>query len=597
MVKNSNPKKSGNPIITMIKTDWKYLGKNKPRYIFYTILFIIGGLLELASPWVIGKVFNAIQGGQVTTQEELYHLFFLISLIFFIELAFRIVHGTGRMMERLTGFQTHRNYANDKTKEVVELPVAWHKDNHSGNTIDRINKARNSLSTFAQHEFYQIIYTMIGIFGSLSMIFFIDPIIGTFSLIFCTGILFGAMLLDKTIKKSYKRMNELEHELSAAIFDYFSNIITVITLRLRSIVRDKIDKKIVIAYQDFKRESCLTITKWQVASLAITLMTVSALIYKAYTDFNTTGVILIGTLYMLYSYLDRVGMKFFRFAEFYSIMTKKAADIESIDPIDEAYEKIQCKINCHPPKSWKQVEIKNLNFSYTTDKGRRQMKDIDFKFTRGQKIALIGESGSGKSTILSLIRGLYSPQSAKVLLDNKPLKNGLETLKRTVTLIPQDPEIFNETIRYNITMDMFQSQSEIDKAVEMAQFKSVVEKLPNKLETNVQEKGVSLSGGEKQRLALARGLLAAKDSDIVLLDEPTSSVDSINEKKIHENIFTEFADKTIISSIHRLHLLNKFDYIYIFDSGQIVASGTFEQIQKNPVFQKIWRRYMGSKKK
>ena len=125
----------------------------------------------------------------------------------------------------------------------------------------------------------------------------------------------------------------------------------------------------------------------------------------------------------------------------------------------------------------------------------------------------------------------------------------------------------------------------------MAQFEKVIQRLDKGLKTNVLEKGVSLSGGEKQRLALARGLLAVKDSDIVLMDEPTSSVDSMNEMRIHESLFSEFKDKVIISSIHRLHLLNKFDYIYMFDNGKIIGEGTINEIRKNPKFMNIWRRY------
>ena len=115
------------------------------------------------------------------------------------------------------------------------------------------------------------------------------------------------------------------------------------------------------------------------------------------------------------------------------------------------------------------------------------------------------------------------------------------------------------------------------------------------IKTNVMEKGVSLSGGEKQRLALARGLLAARNSDIILMDEPTSSVDSVNEVKIHDNIFKEFKDKTIISSIHRLNLLNKFDYIYMFDDGKIVAEGTLDELMKNNKFKVMWQKHRGKK--
>jgi ATP-binding cassette subfamily B protein len=278
-------------------------------------------------------------------------------------------------------------------------------------------------------------------------------------------------------------------------------------------------------------------------------------------------------------------------------MTEKAADIESAEPIDKEFERIEEQIKTLLPSNWKEIQIKKLNFTYNTDGRINHLKDIDFNFKKGEKIALIGESGSGKSTILALLRGLYLPKSAEITCDNLTVKHGIQTLKQSVTLIPQDPEIFNDTIRYNITMDMFANQKELDKAIKIAQFEKVVNRLEKGLESSVQEKGVSLSGGEKQRLALARGILAAKDSDIVLLDEPTSSVDGINEKKIHDNIFKEFKDKTIISSIHRLHLLNKFDKIYMFDKGKIIASGTYNEIRKTPKFRKIWSKYIGSMKK
>jgi len=208
---------------------------------------------------------------------------------------------------------------------------------------------------------------------------------------------------------------------------------------------------------------------------------------------------------------------------------------------------------------------------------------------------LIGESGSGKSTILSVLRGLYPPQSGKIIYKGKELDYGFARLKHNITLIPQDPEIFNNTIEFNITMDLKSTREDLDKSVQMAQFEKVLGRLEKGLDTNVMEKGVSLSGGEKQRLALARGLLAARNSDIILMDEPTSSVDSVNEVKIHENIFKEFKDKTIISSIHRLNLLNKFDYIYMFENGRIIAEGSLNDLMRNPKFLVMWRKHRGRK--
>ena len=589
--------KSSNPIVSMMKTEWEYLGSNKKWFIIYMSLFVIAGLISLISPWLVGSIFNSIQNGEITTESELTKLFFMISMLLVLKIVFWAFHGTARIAEQVTAFHVHRNYANSKINKTIELPVEWHKDHHSGDTIDRINKARQSLYSFAQYQTFQLVYMAIGIFGSLGMIFFINTAAGVFSLVFCSLIFLATMKFDKKLKAIHKKINKFDHKFSASIFDYFSNIVTVITLRLKKTVKTKLDERLKASYDDYKKFRYLEEIKWGLASLAITAMTVAVLIYQAYTDFHTSGIILIGTLFMLYNYLERVGNAFFHLGQFYGDMTKKAADIEAAEPIDKAFDKISGELKIKLPKDWKQVHIKNLDFTYNQEGNARHIDNVDFAFKRGQKIALIGESGSGKSTILALLRGLYSPQKANITCDNKRLKHGIQTLKQSITLIPQDPEIFNETIRYNITMDMFSSPKALKKAIKMAQFETIVNRLEKGIDTSVQEKGVSLSGGEKQRLALARGILASKTSDIVLLDEPTSSVDSTNEKKIHDNIFKEFKDKTIISTIHRLHLLNKFDYIYMFDKGKIVGQGTFKEIRENSRFKKIWKNYMGSIKK
>jgi len=320
-------------------------------------------------------------------------------------------------------------------------------------------------------------------------------------------------------------------------------------------------------------------------------MTVLVLVYQAYTDYHTTGIILIGTLYILYGYLRTVGDAFFEFGRLYGRLVKLNARIEGAYSIDDAFEKVKGKINSKLPYNWKEIEIKNMNFTYDEEWKKNHLKKINMKFRRGQKIALVGESGSGKSTVLAIMRGLYPPQSGEVYCDGEKIKKGFIKLKQHITLIPQDREIFNNTIKYNLTMDLSTRKDDLNKSINMAQFKKVVARLDKGLDTNVLEKGVSLSGGEKQRLALARGLLAAKNSDIVLLDEPTSSVDSLNEMKIHENIFRNFKNKTIISSIHTLHLLNKFDYIYLFDKGKLIAEGSLNEIKNNSKFKYLLKKY------
>jgi ABC-type bacteriocin/lantibiotic exporter with double-glycine peptidase domain len=215
------------------------------------------------------------------------------------------------------------------------------------------------------------------------------------------------------------------------------------------------------------------------------------------------------------------------------------------------------------------------------------------RIEKGQRIALIGESGSGKSTLLALLRGLFSPQTQSFVKINDSETENFETIANNVTLLPQDPEIFENTILYNITLGLKFNDEEIADACHAAQFDTVVKKLPHGFETNIQEKGVNLSGGQKQRLALARGILAAKSSDLVLLDEPTSSIDPRTERNIYEKLFRAFEGKTVISSLHRLHLLHYFDYVYILKDGCIVDKGTFDELRRySLVFKELWDHQM-----
>ena len=518
-------------------------------------------------------------------------LIWLIFSLLGLTLGFWIFHGIGRVLEGLTGFYVQRNYTNSKIGKILKLPVGWHKDHHSGDTIDKVNRGRGAIGNFSEYGIVQIVYAIINVFGSVVILFFIDKVISVFALVFSISILIVIMNIDKKLGRYYRELNKYSNKLSSAIFDYLSNIMTVITLRLKKTVSQEIDEKFMAAYTVQKKAKILNEFKWGFASVAITFMTVLALSYRSYIDYYAEGIILVGTLYMLYGYLRAVGQTFYEFASMYGDIMKYDARIQGAYPIDDAFEKIGSGANRKISDNWREIELKGLDFAYDMDVNGYNLKDVDFKFKKGQKIALVGESGSGKSTILCLIRGLYPPNKGDVYIDGVKSSNCIEGLKRRVTLIPQDPEIFNNTLKYNITMDLRTNKKELEKAIRMAQFGDVVKRLEKGLDTNVLEKGVSLSGGEKQRLALVRGLLAAKESDIVLLDEPTSSVDSMNEMKIHDNIFREFKKKTVISSIHRLHLLDKFDYIYMFERGKVIAEGSLGKIMGNAKFRRIWKKY------
>jgi ABC-type bacteriocin/lantibiotic exporter with double-glycine peptidase domain len=186
---------------------------------------------------------------------------------------------------------------------------------------------------------------------------------------------------------------------------------------------------------------------------------------------------------------------------------------------------------------------------------------------------------------------MYTPDQVKLSIDGT-LFDSLEPLKAITTLIPQDPEIFENTIEFNITMDLPTTLADINNTAKLAGFLSVLEKLPEGLATEIKEKGQNFSGGQKQRLALTRGLFAAKLSSLILMDEPTSNVDLQTEKEILSNIIQAFPDTAMIVSLHRLHLLPKFDTIIMLGQGKIIAHGKTSVLlnQPGPVFD-LWNSY------
>lgn len=230
------------------------------------------------------------------------------------------------------------------------------------------------------------------------------------------------------------------------------------------------------------------------------------------------------------------------------------------------------------------IELKDVNFAYGE---KRVLDKISLKIDKGQKVAFVGESGSGKSTIIKLIAGLISTQSGIVKIDKSNINTiNLNSYYDYLSYLSQESPIFDGTLRENIIMDKQANDDEIVKILKDVCLSEFVKKLPNGLDTQMGEKGVLVSGGERQRIALAR--LFFDNSKIVILDEATSAMDNITEERIMKTINTKLKDKTIIIVAHRLSTIKNVDNIFVLKSGQIVDTGTFDELlQKCEYFKQL----------
>ena len=579
-----------NPYLNLLGTAWRYAREEKKRYLTVYSFFTVTSLINASRPLLYGWFIHGLetQGIAILKHSWIYILAYIG--LNFLEWLF---HGPARVMERSLAFNLSRNFKMELYHQALNLPVKWHQDHHSGVIINRIRKAYEALKEFFQDGF-MFFYGFSKFIWSFTAMLFFSPLFGGLGLLLGIVTIWIIFKFDKPIIKLLHETNEKEHLVSSTLFDSLSNINTVITLRLEERMKKSLFDQVQKVLPPFRKNVVLNEWKWFVADMLVVLIYGLIVIGYIIQQYEPGQVFLVGGLVTLVAYVNQFTSVFHDIAWQYNQIVRYNTDVLSVGEIQGAYK------NLHPieyketlPDNWTQIQIKKLNFSHHdtySDKNKtHSLHDITIQLTRGKRIAVIGESGSGKSTLLSVLRGLYPVEPGIEILQENNVYHSLQPLFDKVTLFPQDPEIFENTIRYNITLGLPIDENEITKACEAASFQEVVAQLPKLLESSIKEKGVNLSGGQKQRLALARGILAAQGSDIILMDEPTSSVDPKTELVIYQRLFELFKDKVMISALHRLHLLVHFDHIYVIHNGRIAEQGSLEYLkQYGSLFRDLW---------
>ena len=234
------------------------------------------------------------------------------------------------------------------------------------------------------------------------------------------------------------------------------------------------------------------------------------------------------------------------------------------------------------------IRVDNLHFSYGEEK---VLNGIQLKIKAGEKVALVGASGGGKSTLIQALIGLYIPSAGRICFDNVPIERiGLEVVRENVVTVLQHPVLFNDTIRANLTLGKLVSDAVLWNALEIAQLKDAVKDLENGLDTIVGRQGMRLSGGQRQRMAIARMIVA--NPKVVILDEATSALDSETEHKLHQALATFLKGRTTLIIAHRLSAVKQADHVYVFEQGKICEQGRHETlISQKGLYAKLYGEY------
>jgi ABC-type multidrug transport system fused ATPase/permease subunit len=577
--------------IFLIKKLWLFAGNKRSKIIIFISMSIIANCIMLLGPVIFGAFIGEIQRNNISSNNIAY-LLLLLSTMFLKEFCFWLLHGPARIIERMVAFSAMINYRRYLLGGLLDLRLSWHNEHDSGDIIDKINKASDGLFEFSQNVF-QVIEIVVKLLGTSVVLFFFSPIIGL--VVFSCAILSLLVIFqfDKRLISQYRRLNEYSNRASAALFDALSNITTVKILHIESSIVNGVLSRYEAPRALYRSNVIINEAKWFSGIMLFQAIALLPLGFYIYYHVQRGLEVDAGILSTLFLYLSELIFVFFRFSSFYEQITVYKNRVANAERIEDAFvtkdSLVRKKIT-----SWHRLCIQELQFKYDIKSPIVTLNNLRFALRNHERIAIIGESGSGKTSFLKVLHGMYPTASALLSIDNKEsFETSFADIDLKTMLVPQEPEIFSSTIRENITLGVNYDDETLMEAARLAAFAQVILQLPQGLDSVINEKGVNLSGGQKQRLALTRALLFSKHKKLILLDESTSSVDPENEYEIYQNIWRAFKDKTIIASIHKMNLLRFFDRIVIFENSLIVDEGSFNELfARNENFRTMWDEFI-----
>jgi ABC-type multidrug transport system fused ATPase/permease subunit len=568
---------------------WRHARGARARLLGAAALLITSQLVKLAAPWAAARAINTLQQGGVAALSKAGAW---VGAIVLISLATWALHGPGRVLERHVGVRVRRQLAQALHARLADAPLAWHERHHSGELQQRVSQSTHALQNFAQSQFIYL-QSAVNVLGPLLALWLLAPWL---SMVACIGysMVIGVIVrCDASMMKLSARENQAERRYAAGLLDVLANIGTVTSLRLQPATQQLLARRLDAVFVPLKRMIVLNEVKWGAVDILGVCLTWGLVASYVWHSGGAHGTVMLGTLFMVYQYAQQAGGVIGSMAGNLQGLARIRTDYTSARPIWQAPQR-----RATPPPSggrWQTLEIHGLIHepahdddpaapAARGDTARGRLHDVSLRLKRGERIAIVGPSGSGKSTLMRVLAGLYEPRAVQISVDGVH-QAGLRHLGAIATLIPQEPEVFECSVRENLVFDAVPEPGALERAIRVSAFDEVLVTLPEGLDTLVSEGGGNLSGGQRQRLCLARGVLMARSSSLLLLDEPTSALDPMTESFVVQRLCEHFSDACVVAAVHRMSLLRHFDRVVLLEAGRVVDSGPAAELAaRQPLF-------------
>lgn len=549
---------------------------------------IIAVATDIAYPYLLGKLIDLFSGGPEQNMQKVQEIFLLLVGVYIIMfITWRVIEYAITYFE----LQGMRDINMRCFQSIQKHSFQFFTNNFTGSLVKKKGRMVAAFEKITDILYFHFLRNSLQIMGGVIMFFLVQPF---FSMLFVGWLCFFVLITYFFSKWKYKydtAAMAIDSKIGAISADSFSNYGTVKMFSG--------EKKEYSLFCDIVDEwYAKNLFTWNLSNHANAIQGFMMIILEASLIFLMIhwweeGIVTIGDFVFMQSYLLFLMNQLWEIGRQIRYFFSEIANMEEMTEILNQEIEIQDKKNASDLIVTNgNLVFQNVCFSY--QKARPVFQDFSLHIKPGEKVAIVGHSGAGKSTFVKLVFRFFDIQTGQILIDGQNIAEVTqESLRRNISLVPQDPNLFHRTIRENIAYGKTNaSEEDILLAAEKAEASEFIRSLPDGYDTLVGERGVKLSGGEKQRIAMARAIL--ENTKILILDEATSSLDSITETNIQKAITNVMKEKTSLVIAHRLSTIKSADRVIVLDTGKIVEEGTHtDLLKKKGTYCELWEHQVG----
>jgi ATP-binding cassette subfamily B protein/subfamily B ATP-binding cassette protein MsbA len=581
----------------MKRTVRSYLWPYRIAFIFALaqVVFISG--LELLKPWPLKIIIDHVLTGDALPWEPFsgWSSQILLAVACAALVLIYFLAGALRILNDYTTIRIGQNMVNDLRRDLYShmqrLSLSFHNRQQIGDLMYRITADTLGIQTLTMNGLFTVLSAAVLLTGMFFVMLWVDWHLTLLALAVCPALFLAIVLLNKKMSLAATQARQKQSLVYSVVQRTLSGIRVI-----QAFTKEEDEERRFVKASTESLAADLRLYNLQnffYAVVDVTIAAGTATLLWLGARHVLSGNLSVGEMVVFISYLASLYAPLNNIFQTYGLVQSAKVGVRRAFEILESEESLLEGAKVFRPVGGKvQIAFKDVSFGYNTS--QPVLKKINLRVASGNKIAIVGPTGAGKSTLVSLLPRFYDPQSGRVTINGSDIREfQLKSVRRQIAMILQPPLVFPLTIRENIAYGRPDaSMEEIVSAAQVAQVHDFVEQLPQKYETVVSEQGSTLSEGQKLRLTIARGLLL--NAPILILDEPTSSVDSETEALIMEGLEQLMAGRTTFIIAHRLSTVRQADLILVLRDGQIVEQGTFaELLRRHGPFASLYRTQFG----